>query len=283
MRAIRNCIYSLILFLLASCGPSKEEIQAKDKAKQVSIATVKAAEKESQRADDSITQTAAITNEKAMADSIAIVDSLKKGHHLIAMSEMQPVKGSLAFYCPRKMVEKTAYNVSVLISKADLQTTTIKLETEMAGSMAQPNPETITKGTEARQINIVRKMKVELKFDDEDFRLLSKPDSDDELFETDTEHQWDWVVQPKRTGLFQLIIIVSGYDEKNNKWRSVETPYLFNIDVKVDPRSYFSKLWDFLEEHPEWIFIQVVFPVIAFFAGKKRGKKNKSKSKNQYL
>jgi hypothetical protein len=87
---------------------------------------------------------------------------------------------------------------------------------------------------------------------------------------------WDWIVKPLKVGAVQLSIIISAYDEKNGRWIAVQTPpRIFTVKVQVDPRSYLSKLWGFLQTNPEWLFVQILFPVIAFFYGKRKGKKKK--------
>jgi hypothetical protein len=70
-----------------------------------------------------------------------------------------------------------------------------------------------------------------------------------------------------------LTIVVYTYNVKANKWSNQTLSKHFLIAVEVDARNYFSKLWEYLKENPVWIFTQLFFPVIAFFAGKSRGKK----------
>ena len=61
-----------------ACGPSKEEIEMKEKAKADSIAAVEKAKTDSIAAAEAAVAEAAAAAEKAKADSTAMADSLAK-------------------------------------------------------------------------------------------------------------------------------------------------------------------------------------------------------------
>ncbi len=186
-------------------------------------------------------------------------------------------QGSLAFYCPKYMIENTACNVSLLISKDSLEKVKKLLSEKMLKSVTNSTEKSIKKDIEAHSISIYEKMKVELKFDVNEFDLLASPQNETVVFTQNTnQREWDWVVKPKRPGNLQLILIVSAYSEAEGVWIAVESPpRIFNIGVRVDPRGYFVKLWGFFGANPEWLLTQLLFPVVTFFVGKKRGKKRR--------
>lgn len=274
------CFASLFIF---SCGPSAQE---KEMGHQMASDSLKV--QEQARIDSSFSIGAPVPDEPVPVplpppDPDTIIpqhelmprttDSVAAANVPTAPNEHAD-KGSIAFYCPKKMIESTATNVSVIISKNDLAKVKQLLENKIA-AITNKNEKEINQGIEVHPIDIYSKMKVELKYSDGDIEVISKPETEALLFNnTIKEQEWDWVVKPKKLGSLQLILAVSAFNEVNNEWIAVETPpRIFNIVVKVDPRNYFTKLWLFLEDHPEWIFMQVLFPVIAFFVGKKRGKK----------
>ncbi|MCU0359736.1 MAG: hypothetical protein MUF75_03300 [Bacteroidia bacterium] len=195
----------------------------------------------------------------------------------INSSNSKKTKGSLAFYCPKYMIENTACNISLVISKDSLMKVVKLLTGRIQNANAERSAEEIEKDIQSHQIDVYEKMKVELKFDKNDFDLLSEPQNLSMIFdESNHQHEWDWVVKPKRPGSMQIILVVSAYNEKGGKWIEVESPpRIFNVAVKVDPRGYFVKLWGFLGANPEWLFVQVLFPIVAYFAGKRQGKKRK--------
>lgn len=183
-------------------------------------------------------------------------------------------KGNLVYYCPDKMLENTCNNVSVCISTAEAKRAVINLAHRVRQSSGGDESEIMSDISQS-SIEIYPKMKVELKYDDDDFVTIYQPENPDLIFDGKSDMNWDWIIKPQRVGNTQLSLIVSAYDKKHDQWVSVDIPpKIFNISVQVDPRSYLSKLWGFLENNPEWIFAQVIFPVVGFYAGRRRRKKN---------
>lgn len=183
-------------------------------------------------------------------------------------------QGTLVYYCPGRMLESTDNNVSVTITKAALNQAIDQLERKVAATTGK-STESIQNDITGSSIKIAAKMKVELKYGEKDFETIYKPENDDQIFDGTNDMNWDWIIKPLKVGLAQLTIIISAYDEKNGRWIAAQTPpKIFNIKVQVDPRGYFAKLWEFLETHPEWLFMQILFPFIAFIFGKKLGKKS---------
>ncbi len=181
-------------------------------------------------------------------------------------------EGSLVYYCPGRMLENTDNNVSVTITNAVLLDAMEHLGKKVEATIGK-SLEVIKKDINGSPITISARMKVELKFNDKDFQTIYKPENEDQLFDGINDMNWDWIIKPQKVGSIQLSIVVSAFDEKNNRWLAAQSPpKIFNIKVQVDPRSYFSKLWAFLEANPEWVFIQIFFPIIAFFFGKRQGK-----------
>ncbi|MBL7966471.1 MAG: hypothetical protein JNK09_05685 [Prolixibacteraceae bacterium] len=182
-------------------------------------------------------------------------------------------EGSLVYYCPRRMLENTDNNVSVTITKAALAKAIANMERRIAETSNDTAAE-IHESTGGSAVTISRKMKVELKFSDDDFHTIYKPENDDQIFDGENDLNWDWIIRPLNVGSAQLSIIVSAFDENNQRWVAAQTPpKIFDIKVQVDPRGYFSKLWGFLGANPEWLLTQLLFPLIAFFYGKRQGKK----------
>ncbi|MEI8048621.1 MAG: hypothetical protein WCI92_14665 [Bacteroidota bacterium] len=184
-------------------------------------------------------------------------------------------EGTLVYYCPTRMLENTANNISVTITKAALQQAKEQLGKKVAASTGK-TAEKIEKDINGGSIAIADKMKVELKYSDKDFETIYKPENEDQIFDGVNDMNWDWIIKPTKVGNIQITIIVSAFDNKSGRWISVQTPpKIYNIKVQVDPRGYFAKLWGFLESNPEWLFIQILIPLVTFFYGRKRGKKSK--------
>lgn len=201
---------------------------------------------------------------------IAVDSIVKVTHNIKYMSYLKKTEGTLVYYCPARMVENTDNNVSVTITKAALKQAIDELEKRVAATTGKPS-ELIHDNITGSSITIASKMKVELKYADKDFQTIYKPEYDDQIFDGENDMHWDWIIKPTKVGNLQLSIILSAFDEKNDRWIAVQTPpKIFDIKVQVDPRGYFSKLWGFFGDHPEWLLTQLLFPLAAFFYGKRQ-------------
>jgi hypothetical protein len=187
-------------------------------------------------------------------------------------SEDAGIKGSLAFYAPKRMREKMANNVSAIITCSDIEYALKELQSRIQEIQPSKTPEEITNGTEAYVIDVFKKMKIHLEYSPDDFEVVYKPQKEEQVFTTQNTLEWDWVIKPKKTGNKQLTLIVSGCNDVNGECLPLKAPLIFNIQVDVDPRTYVANLWDFLNEHPEWLFVQVLFPIVAYYAGKRQRK-----------
>lgn len=182
-------------------------------------------------------------------------------------------EGNLVYYCPPKMLENTCNNVSVCISISEVKKAAESLAQRVSESSGG-DPLKITKDISDISIEIYPKMKVELKYDEKDFEVIHEPNNLDLTFDGTSDLNWDWIIKPLNVGGKQLTLVVSGYDKVNKQWVYVDVPpKVININVMVDPRSYLSKLWSFLTNNPEWLFIQIFFPIIGFYVGRRRKKK----------
>lgn len=199
-----------------------------------------------------------------------VADTVVKFPTKIRYMSVIKSEGSVVYYCPRRMLESTDNNVSVTITKAALAKALANLERRIAETTDATAAE-IRESTGGSAVSISRKMKVELKFSSDDFQTIYKPENDDQNFDGENDMNWDWIIRPLNVGSAQLSIIVSAFDETNQRWVAAQTPpKIFDIKVQVDPRGYFSKLWGFFGTHPEWLLTQLLFPLIAFFYGKRQ-------------
>lgn len=197
-------------------------------------------------------------------------DSIVKIPYNIKYMSAIKSEGSVVYYCPRRMLESTDNNVSVTITKAALAKALANLERRIAETSDATAAE-IREGTGGSAVTISRKMKVELKFSSDDFQTIYKPEIDDQNFDGENDMNWDWIIRPLNVGSAQISIIVSAFDENRQQWVAAQTPpKIFDIKVQVDPRGYFSKLWGFFGDHPEWLLTQFLFPLAAFFYGKRQ-------------
>jgi hypothetical protein len=282
----------IFISFLVSCGPSAEE-----KANHGNSDTVSAESDTSviYPTDSAIVDVEkAITTkklrklgsrQKAMMNDTTFISEPVEEPATSAQPAAEPIEepvvsakkteGTLVYYCPTRMLENTANNISVTITKAALQQAKEQLGKKVAASTGKTAEQT-EKDINGGAISIADKMKVELKYSDKDFETIYKPENEDQIFDGVNDMNWDWIIKPTKVGNIQITIVVSAFDNKSGRWISVQTPpKIYNIKVQVDPRGYFAKLWGFLGSNPEWLFIQILIPLVTFFYGRKRGKKSK--------
>lgn len=242
------------LMVISSCGPA-----AKDRAEKIIM--------DSLLKEDSIKMA-----QEVSPDSIQTPETV----NIIADTiESIPTKteGSLVYYCPERMLENTDNIVSVTISKAVISEAITQLSRRIATTTGVQE-DVVSMDVNGIPITISSKMKVELKYSANDFETIYQPENPDQLFDGVNDMNWDWIIKPLKVGNLQLTIVVSAFDENNGRWIAAQSPpKMLSIKVQVDPRGYFAKLWGFLGEHPEWIFMQIIIPLIAYFFGRKKGKK----------
>ena len=260
-------LFVTIIVILFSCGQSAKENAPSNETNVDSVAVSKV---------DTVSNVDELKGVVAGAESdfVASAPVMEPITKALPPIVTQNPQGTLVYYCPSRMLENTDNNVSVTITKAALHQAIDQLEKKVAATTGR-SPESIQHDITGSSITIAAKMKVELKYGEKEFETIYKPENDDQIFDGTNDMNWDWIIKPMKVGPVQLSIIISAYDEKNGRWIAAQTPpKIFDIKVQVDPRGYFAKLWEFLETHPEWLFMQILFPLIAFFFGKKQGKKS---------
>lgn len=272
----------IVFVLISSCGQPREQKPVNTKAQLDSVSNPRVGtELKDTKPDFAVTAPGKDILAKPAPAIVAQNPSEKPGKaHVEFKAKASPPRdipnpqGTLVYYCPGRMLENTDNNVSVTITKTALLQAIDQLERKVAATTGK-SVESIQKDITGSSIKIAAKMKVELKYGEKDFETIYKPENDDQIFDGTNDMNWDWIIKPMKVGPVQLTIIISAYDEKNGRWIAAQTPpKIFNIKVQVDPRGYFAKLWEFLETHPEWLFMQILFPLIAFFVGRRKGQKS---------
>ncbi|MBS1535275.1 MAG: hypothetical protein JST78_09370 [Bacteroidetes bacterium] len=178
-------------------------------------------------------------------------------------------EGSVVVYCPEKMIEATPNIISVTISKAELKKAIEKVKNEVAKIQASQIKHS-QNDVQGQTIPLAEKMKVSLISNDEDFKILDKPVSEEQIFGAQTELKWYWTVVPKEIKKMQMQIKIYSFDEKQQKWIDNNFPIVTETTVTIDPRGYIAKLWTYFQAHPEWLLSQIIFPVVGYYAGQRK-------------
>ena len=186
-------------------------------------------------------------------------------------SPVSKFKGNIISYCPEKMIEDTPNIVSITISKKELEAAIKDVEekVEINNTAINVNPE---KDFETLPVTISKMMAVKLFCDEGDFVVLTHPENTEQEFDGSNDMVWDWTVIPKKVKTLHLTFTITAYNSINDKWVEAGSPIILNTTVKIDPRSYFSQLWSFFKGKPEWLFTQLLFPVVGYYVGRRKSR-----------
>ncbi|WP_264557871.1 hypothetical protein [Flavobacterium sp. N1718] len=180
----------------------------------------------------------------------------------------ESVEGKLVYFCPHSMIEGQQSVISVMITKEELQKAIRRFNKHLSGAMEKEKRQ--SGDVKTGDVRISRRMFVTLGSGGDKFAIIVEPQSDTLVFDGKKDMHWTWYVEPKAVGKMTISILVYGCDDEKGPWEEASGPIKLQTEVYVDGRSYFAKLWAFLNKNPEWAFTQIIFPVAAFYAGRRK-------------
>lgn len=200
-------------------------------------------------------------------------------------SKKEPGYGNIAIYCSREMEEEREYDIAVVLSKIlDEESLKDRTAEEMKNSTEGGTREEALAATDVYRVQTSRRMKVELKFQEGRFNIIYAPPNLEKIInEEDTTTEWHWTISPSSLGRQTLIVAVYRFDDEAGKWVNQGKPQRFEIIVKINKTTYFSKLWDFVKDKPEWPITTLIIPFVTYLAGLRRGRKKQKNLKIRKL
>jgi len=193
-------------------------------------------------------------------------------------SPTKPQVGSVAYYCPSKMIKDQEYFVTVSISKDSLQALIQEVRNEVAQQSSTNNPSEV-KGD---SIWLADKIKVDLICSEDYFKKISLPQNLEQDFGSVNTLEWDWLIQPLAVNRsIPIEIHISAFNLKGDgTWVDAKQPdKYFYINVQVDPRDFWDKIITMLSNDPKFLLSQIIIPIITFLGGIWFGKMRKKSSK----
>lgn len=219
-------------------------------------------------------QNVVVDSVRALDDSIKTVRILDSARGRGPASEEEYNKGSVAYYCPTKMIKGQEYFVTVSISKDSLEKLIQQVRNQIQGVDSTANLADV----HGDGILIGERMRVELVVPPDDFKIISPPPATDQVFLNSQTLEWDWIIEPTAVkNDIQIYIRVSAYNlNGSGTWVEVKhPPKLFQVNIQIDPRDFWDKIIGFLSDNPEFLLAQILIPVLTFFFGWIFGKKKK--------
>jgi hypothetical protein len=186
----------------------------------------------------------------------------------------KPIKGSVAYYCPSKMIVDQEYFVTVSIAKEQLA----QLLTEMRRDVLQLNPTANTADINGDSILVTDRMKVVLVCSRDYFKVIDSPEVAEMSFGNSNKIEWEWLIQPSAViSTVPIEVRVYAYNlQGDNTWNKVNNPVKsFFINVRVDPRTFWNKSLTFLNDNPKFLLSQILIPLFSFFGGILIGRRKK--------
>lgn len=119
-------------------------------------------------------------------------------------------------------------------------------------------------------------MRVDIEFDPDDFKQISRNEIATRSFYDQKTLNWEWIIKPLRSTRLSIIKFnFYGIDTDNDK-KIIILEKTINVAVKVDARSFLEKWSDFLLDDPKTAVTAILIPLVSFFGGfftAKKGRK----------
>ncbi|WP_282018438.1 hypothetical protein [Salegentibacter mishustinae] len=205
------------------------------------------------------------------SDTIAVKKSelLRKEKEINNLSKQkirnELVRAELTYYCPREIMEGEEFSLAVLISKVLERR---KLEDTLVKSLRYSDivlsEEEITEYITSHSIKIGDSIRVTINFDKEEFKLLVSEPRDTRKIGNELE-EWVWRIKALGPGDHKITVVIETF--ASDDWRKAAPLKSFPINVRIDHRNYWYKLWELIKEDPEWPIVTLFIPVFTFFAG----------------
>ncbi len=182
-------------------------------------------------------------------------------------------KGLAMVYCPTKMIRNVPSIVNATISKEEFANANQKFADKILKEQGKDiKKENILNDIKGDSIDLYEKMGVEIEFDSDDFKLISKNDSQAKEFNNNKTLDWEWTIKPLHSTQKSIINFKFYYLDPDNKENYILEKTI-SVVATVDARSYIDKWKDFLLDDAKTTITVILIPLITFLGGFFTGKK----------
>jgi hypothetical protein len=218
-----------------------------------------------------------------MADSLELRHRFERSSASVTTSGstwsaaiQKPAMGSVAYYCPTRMIKDQEYYVTVSIGREQLDSLRA-IEIQLATKLnVHINPADV-KGD---SIRLSPRMKVILTCSPDYFKNIDSAQILDEQDFGNADHlDWEWLIQPTAVvDKIPIEIRIYAFNLQNDgKWTQVNPPLKsFSVNVRIDPRTLWDKSLTFISDNPKFLLAQILIPLFTFFGGVLFGRRKKS-------
>jgi len=182
-------------------------------------------------------------------------------------------KGYAIVYCPTKMITHVPCIVDATITKDDIAKAIVSFRNKVKLQNPKIQESTIDRDIKGDSIDIYENMGIELEFDSDDFKQISKNTNQPLDFKNKKSLEWEWIIKPMHSTEKSILNFKFYYSNPDNT-REYILEKTIRIFVTVDARTFLDKWKDFLVDDPKTTITVILVPLISFFGGLLFGKKS---------
>ncbi|MFT4154668.1 hypothetical protein [Parafilimonas sp.] len=192
--------------------------------------------------------------------------------------QAETMRGYAIVYCPSKMIIHVPSVIDAAITKNEFDSAYAIFVRTIQQQNPGTNVQQITKDVIGDSINLYNKMRVDIEFDPDDFKQISKNEITAKSFNNYKTLDWEWIIKPLRSTRKSIIKFnFYGIDPDNDE-KIIILEKTINVAVKVDARSFLEKWSDFLLDDPKTTITAILIPLLSFFGGFFTAKKSKKQT-----
>ena len=188
--------------------------------------------------------------------------SLSAVSQVVDSLESSEFDGQLLIDCPKKMIEKREYDIQAVVAR-----NFNKAEILQAISSAQSvSLEETTNNSKIFNVTLSNRIRMQIAFDTEDFKLISEQKDFEKNIEQGPEWFY-WKIKPLKPGKDKKLTFVL-QNLKDGEWSTYKAPQTFTVEVDIDATNFVTNVWEFANDNPEWAMTTIILPLISFVAGR---------------
>lgn len=160
--------------------------------------------------------------------------------------------------------EMTEHEDELIVAVVGIKLNKDDVVSHISGTLGHGEAE-VAADTQVHGATLSDSLRITLDFNPDDFKLIEGPKS--YYLHFDKAHQpfFTWEVEPQSPGLKKLTVKLENY--VNHSWTRYALPQVIEIDVRVNTKTFFVRIWDKLQNDPSWSLDHLLLPVLAFVGG----------------
>jgi hypothetical protein len=169
--------------------------------------------------------------------------------------------GEILVYAKQKMTE---HEDELIVAVVGIKLDKDRVVTDISRSLGADEHE-VSSSTKVHGATLSDSLRISLEFNPADFKLVDGSKSYYLHFDKAQQPFFTWEVEPLSPGPKKLTVKLENYI--NHSWTRFALPQIIEIDVKVNTKTFFVRIWDKLQNDPSWSLNNILLPILAFVGG----------------